>query len=52
MRQPTLVGIIVGFIVLTIVFRLLELARTPEKRLRLFRAGYLTDLAYGCSHRL
>lgn len=46
MRQPTLIGIIVGFVVLTIVFRLLELARAPEKRLRLFRVGYLTDLAY------
>ena len=46
MRQPTLIGIVVGFVVLTIVFRLLELTRTPEKRLQLFRSGYLTDLAY------
>ena len=46
MRQPTLIGIVVGFVVLTIVFRLLELTRSPDKRLRLFRSGYLTDLAY------
>jgi sterol desaturase/sphingolipid hydroxylase (fatty acid hydroxylase superfamily) len=46
MRQPTLMGIVVGFVVLTIVFRLLELTRSPEQRLKLFRSGYLTDLAY------
>src|ERR1700682_3875876 len=46
MRQPTLVGIIVGFVVLTAVFRLLELTRAPDKRLRLLRGGYWTDLAY------
>jgi sterol desaturase/sphingolipid hydroxylase (fatty acid hydroxylase superfamily) len=46
MRQPTLIGIIVGFVVLTIVFRLIELTRAPEQRLRLFRPGYLTDLTY------
>lgn len=46
MRQPTLIGIVVGFVVLTIVFRLLEFTRAPEKRQRLLRSGYLTDLAY------
>ena len=46
MRQPTLIGIVVGFIVLTAVFRLLELTRAPDKRVRLFRGGYWTDLAY------
>ncbi len=46
MRHPTLLGLVVGFIVLTIVFRLLELMRTRDKRQAWFRAGYLTDLAY------
>jgi sterol desaturase/sphingolipid hydroxylase (fatty acid hydroxylase superfamily) len=46
MRHPTLLGIVIGFIILTIVFRLLELTRTKDKRQAWFRAGYLTDLAY------
>jgi sterol desaturase/sphingolipid hydroxylase (fatty acid hydroxylase superfamily) len=46
MRQPTLIGVVVGFVILTIVFRLLELTRTHDKRLPWLRKGYLTDLAY------
>jgi sterol desaturase/sphingolipid hydroxylase (fatty acid hydroxylase superfamily) len=46
MRQPTLIGILVSFVVLTIAFRLLDLTRAPEKRLRWLRSGYLTDAAY------
>jgi sterol desaturase/sphingolipid hydroxylase (fatty acid hydroxylase superfamily) len=46
MRHPTLLDIVIGFIILTIVFRLLELTRTKDKRQAWFRAGYLTDLAY------
>ena len=46
MRHPTLQAIVIGFIVLTIAFRLIELTRPKDKRLAWFRAGYFTDLAY------
>jgi sterol desaturase/sphingolipid hydroxylase (fatty acid hydroxylase superfamily) len=46
MRHPTLQAVVVGFIVLTIAFRLLELTRARDKRLAWLRPGYFTDLAY------
>src|ERR1700730_16268511 len=46
MRHPTLQAVVIGFIVLTIAFRLLELMRAKDKRLAWFRAGYFTDVAY------
>ncbi|MGH6850651.1 MAG: sterol desaturase family protein [Methylocella sp.] len=46
MRHPTLAAVVAGFILLTIVFRLVELLRPREKRLPWLRRGYLTDLAY------
>jgi sterol desaturase/sphingolipid hydroxylase (fatty acid hydroxylase superfamily) len=46
MRHPTLQAVVIGFIVLTIAFRLLELTRAKDKRLAWFRAGYFTDVAY------
>ncbi|MGH6862763.1 MAG: hypothetical protein ACRECN_00560 [Methylocella sp.] len=46
MRHPTLAGVVASFIVLTIVFRLVELLRPRAKRLPWLRRGYFTDLAY------
>ncbi len=43
---PTLQGVLIGFAVLFIAFRLLQLLRPPEKRLPVLRRGFWTDLVY------
>src|SRR5581483_10231011 len=44
---PTLQGVLIGFAVLFIAFRLLQLLRPPEKRLPVLRRGFWTDLVDG-----
>jgi sterol desaturase/sphingolipid hydroxylase (fatty acid hydroxylase superfamily) len=44
--SPTIQGILVGFAILFVVFALIERLRPPDRRQPIFRAGYLTDLAY------
>jgi sterol desaturase/sphingolipid hydroxylase (fatty acid hydroxylase superfamily) len=46
MDAPTLTGLAVGFIVLFLVFRVLELFRRRQRRLPVLRRGLLTDMAY------
>jgi sterol desaturase/sphingolipid hydroxylase (fatty acid hydroxylase superfamily) len=43
---PTLQGLVVGFIVLLVAFRAIEFFRPKSRRLRLFRRGFWTDVAY------
>ena len=45
-RHPTLIGLLISFVVLTIIFRLIEFTKTRERRLPWFRRGYWTDVAY------
>ncbi len=44
--SPTLASIIISFVILFIVFRVIELLRARERRLPVFRRGFATDLAY------
>lgn len=46
MKAPTLVGLVVGFVVLMMSARLIELFRPRERRLPILRRGFWTDLAY------
>jgi sterol desaturase/sphingolipid hydroxylase (fatty acid hydroxylase superfamily) len=43
---PTIQGVLIGFVVLLVAFRLLQLLRPAERRLPLLRRGFWTDLAY------
>lgn len=43
---PTLQGLAIAFVVLLVLFRLLELLRPRERRLPLLRRGVWTDLCY------
>jgi sterol desaturase/sphingolipid hydroxylase (fatty acid hydroxylase superfamily) len=43
---PTIQGLLISSVVLAVVFRLLDLTRPPDKRLRLVRAGFWTDVGY------
>ena len=43
---PTIQSVLIGFVVLLVVFRLLQLLRPADKRLALLRRGFWTDLAY------
>lgn len=43
---PTVQGVLIGFVVLLVAFRALQLLLPREKRLPLARRGFLTDLAY------
>lgn len=45
---PTVKSLVISFLVLFAAFRLLELFRAKEKRLRAFRRGFWTDLVYWC----
>jgi sterol desaturase/sphingolipid hydroxylase (fatty acid hydroxylase superfamily) len=43
---PTVQGVLIGFVVLLLAFRALQLLRPRDKRLPLLRRGFWTDLAY------
>ena len=43
---PTIQSVLIGFVVLLVAFRLLQLLRPTERRLPLVRRGFWTDLAY------
>jgi sterol desaturase/sphingolipid hydroxylase (fatty acid hydroxylase superfamily) len=43
---PTIQGLLIGFVVLFVAFRLLELLRPVERRLPILRRGFWTDLVY------
>jgi sterol desaturase/sphingolipid hydroxylase (fatty acid hydroxylase superfamily) len=43
---PTVQSVLIGFVVLLVAFRLLQLFRPVERRLALLRRGFWTDLAY------
>jgi sterol desaturase/sphingolipid hydroxylase (fatty acid hydroxylase superfamily) len=43
---PTVKSIVLSFLVLLVVFRVLELFRSRDKRLPIVRRGFWTDLAY------
>jgi sterol desaturase/sphingolipid hydroxylase (fatty acid hydroxylase superfamily) len=43
---PTIKSVLIGFVVLLVFFRLLQLLRPAEKRLPLRRRGFWTDIAY------
>lgn len=45
-QGPTLWGLGIAFVLLFIVFRVIELFRSRERRLPVFRRGLLTDSAY------
>jgi sterol desaturase/sphingolipid hydroxylase (fatty acid hydroxylase superfamily) len=44
--NSTIPSIIIGFFVLLVLFRFLELCRPKRERLRILRRGFWTDLAY------
>lgn len=44
--QKTVIGVIIGFVALLIVFRLLEYLRPRDRRLALRRRGFFTDIAW------
>ena len=44
--REALMAVPVSFVVLLVVFRLLELTRPREKRVPILRAGFATDAAY------
>jgi sterol desaturase/sphingolipid hydroxylase (fatty acid hydroxylase superfamily) len=46
MEGPTLWGLLIGFAILFLVFRVVEFLRRPERRLPVFRKGFVTDGAY------
>ena len=43
---PTVQGLLIGFVVLLLAFRALQLLRPRDERLPLLRRGFWTDLAY------
>lgn len=43
---PTVQGVLIGFVVLLVAFRALQLLRPRDQRLPLLRRGFWTDLAY------
>src|SRR5262245_37791723 len=43
---PTVQSIVVGFLVLLMLFRLIEMLRPRHERLRILRRGFSTDLVY------
>lgn len=43
---PTVQGLLIGFVVLLVAFRALQLLRPRDKRLPLLRRGFWTDLVY------
>ena len=43
---PTVQGVLIGFVVLLVAFRALQLLLPREKRLPLLRRGFWTDLTY------
>jgi sterol desaturase/sphingolipid hydroxylase (fatty acid hydroxylase superfamily) len=45
-QSPSLLGLAIAFAILFVVFRALELFRPRERRLPIFRRGFLTDGAY------
>jgi sterol desaturase/sphingolipid hydroxylase (fatty acid hydroxylase superfamily) len=45
-QSPSLLGLAIAFVLLFLVFRALELFRPRERRLPIFRRGFLTDGAY------
>ncbi len=44
--SPTIQGVVIGFVVLLALFRLLELTRPRERRLKILRRGFATDVGY------
>jgi hypothetical protein len=44
--SPTVRSVIIGFVVLLVVFRCLELLRPSHQRLPVLRRGFWTDLGY------
>lgn len=46
MHSPKLVGLSIAFVVLLLVFRVIEMARPRERRLKTLRRGFLTDATY------
>lgn len=43
---PTIQGLLIGFVLLLVVFRALQLLRPRDRRLPILRQGFWTDLAY------
>jgi sterol desaturase/sphingolipid hydroxylase (fatty acid hydroxylase superfamily) len=43
---PTIQGVLIGFVILLVAFRLLQLLRPADRRLPVMRRGFWTDLAY------
>lgn len=46
MREPTIAGLAIGFLVLFAAFKLVDLTRAKDSRLPLLRRGLLTDMGY------
>jgi hypothetical protein len=45
-QDPTLAGLVIAFVILFVVFRMLEFLVPRERRLPFWRRGFLTDGAY------
>ena len=43
---PTVAGVLIGFVVLFVAFRLLDLTRPRDRRLPVLRRGFLVDVGY------